>query len=359
MKLNKLMIAAMGVAGLVFASCESEFRNDVNLDVNVAAEEGVSFDGQTITVKAGTPVNFQLSGDPDFLTFFSGEAGHEYRYRDRITVDSEDIESARLQFTVNPQYGCGRATVYVSDSFTGLLGSGSTSRNLFMQDSVLVESTDWQPLAEIIFSNTTNPDAGTYLEDANCHGATDFDIDLASYLGERIAFAIYYEGGKEGQTQSRFAFQNLEIVNTMTSGQQTSLTASSFGFTALNMMYANPEFLSTGGSGSRQTYAGNRPYGTATNNTSGVWNVSDWTNFFIHSSSTGPLVHSWLVSNLMVVNACTPDSGTALKNITESLNTYSYTYTEPGTYTATFYAVNSNNVTESNMTREYTVVVTE
>ena len=358
MKLNKLLIAT-GVMGLLFTSCVSEFKNDVDLGVNVATEEGVSFDGQTITVKAGTPVNFKLSGEADFLTFFSGEAGHEYRYKDRITVDESEIESSQLQFHLFPQYGCGRATVYVSNEFTGLYGAGTTSRDLFLQDSVLVESTAWQPLEEIVFANTSNPDAATYLPDRNCSGEKDFVIDMKPYLGQRIAIAIYYEGGKEGQTQCRFAFQDMQIQNTMTTCQQTSLTASSFGFTALNMLYAHPDFLSTGGSGSRQNYAGNKPYGTATNNTSGVWNVADWTNFFIHSSSTGPLVHAWLVSNLMVVNACTPDSGEAVKNITEGMSDYTYTYTEPGTYTATFYAANSNNVTESNKTYEYTVVVTE
>lgn len=347
MKLNNLLIAT-GVTGLLFTSCVSEFKNDVDLGVNVATEEGVSFDGQTITVKAGTPVNFKLSGEADFLTFFSGEAGHEYRYKDRITVDESEIESSELQFSIYPQYGYGSCQIYVSDTFTGLLGSGTTSRDLFMQDSVLVESTDWQPLLE----------KQVYPENISAK-ATPFTVDMKPYLGKRIAIAIYYQGEREGATQSRFAFQNMQIQNTMTNGQQTALTASSFGFTALNMMYANPEFLSTGGSGNRRTYAGNRPYGTATNNTSGVWNVSNWTNFFIHSSSTGPLVHSWIVSNLLVVNACSPDNGVAVKNITEGMSDYTYTYTEPGEYTATFYAVNSNNVTESNKLYEYKVVVTE
>ena len=347
MKLNNLLIAT-GVTGLLFTSCVSEFKNDVDLGVNVATEEGVSFDGQTITVKAGTPVNFNLSGEADFLTFFSGEVGHEYRYRDRITVDEADIESSELQFSIFPQYGFGSVQLYISDAFEGLYGAGTTSRDLFMQDSVLVESTDWQPLLE----------KQEYPVNISAK-ATPFTIDMTPYLGKRIAIAIYYEGGQEGKTQSRFAFQNMQIQNTMTNGQQTSLTASSFGFTALNMLYAHPDFLSTGGSGNRRTYVGNRPYGMATNNTSGVWNVSNWNSFFIHSSSTGPLVHSWLVSNLMVVNSCTPDNGVAVKNITEAVGDWSYTYTEPGTYTATFYAANSNNVTESNKTYEYTVVVTE
>lgn len=350
------ILTAVGITGLLFTSCVSEFKNDVNLHVNVTTEEDVSFDGQTITVKAGTPVNFQLSGEADFLTFFSGEAGHEYRYKDRITVDESEIASSELQLSIFPQYGQGSVQLYVSDTFTGLYGSGSTSRNLYLQDSVLVESTDWQPLMEkTVFGG----------ENANITSeVTPFIINMKPYLGKRIAIAIYYEGGDAYETvaQTRFTFQNMQLVNTMNNGQQTALTASSFGFTAVNMLYFHPDFLGTDAIGTRRrTAVGNKPYGTATNNTEGCWNVTNWDAFFIHSTGAGrpPQVHSWIVSNLLVVNACSSDSGMAVKNITESMSDYSYTYTEPGTYTATFYAANFNNITESNITREYTVVVIE
>lgn len=57
MKLNKLLIA-VSIATFALASCESEFTKDAELNVNVATGDGVSFDGQTITVKSGTPVEF-------------------------------------------------------------------------------------------------------------------------------------------------------------------------------------------------------------------------------------------------------------------------------------------------------------
>lgn len=59
MKLNKLLIA-ISIASFTFASCESEFTKDAELDVNVATGNGISFDGQTITVKNGTPVEFHF-----------------------------------------------------------------------------------------------------------------------------------------------------------------------------------------------------------------------------------------------------------------------------------------------------------
>ena len=104
MKLNKLLIA-ISIASFTFASCESEFSKDAELDVYVATGNGISFDGQTITVKSGTPVEFHFKGDPDFLTFYSGEAGKEYKYRERTTVDESEVETSTLKFKLTPQYG--------------------------------------------------------------------------------------------------------------------------------------------------------------------------------------------------------------------------------------------------------------
>lgn len=104
MKLNRFLIAA-GIASLVLSSCENELKQDAELNVNVATTGEVSFDGQTITVKKGTPVEFHFNGDPDFLTFFSGEDGKKYEYRERIAIDENEVESSTLNFTLTPQYG--------------------------------------------------------------------------------------------------------------------------------------------------------------------------------------------------------------------------------------------------------------
>ena len=134
MKLNKLLIA-VSIATFALASCESEFTKDAELNVNVATGDGVSFDGQTITVKSGTPVECHFNGDPDFLTFYSGEAGKEYKYRERTTVDEGEVETSTLKFKLTPQYGKPEniLTMYVSADFPGL------EKDNFEVDSVLVE----------------------------------------------------------------------------------------------------------------------------------------------------------------------------------------------------------------------------
>lgn len=343
MKLNKLFIT-LGVAGMAFASCENELKQDVQLDIAIETNENVGFDGETITVKQGSPVSFNLSGDPDFLTFFSGEAGKEYRYRDRTEVDPTEIVSSRLQFSLQAQYGkpANIMQILISDDFPGL------ANNDFKSDSILVEEHEWQTL---IPQNELPQTAKTLT----------YDVDMAPYMGKRIAIALRYEGIDNTAVQSRFQFNNMAIVNTLENGLVTSLTASSFGFTPLNMYYTHPDVLNaTGINGNRVNTIGGKPYGTATNNTSGVWNLSNFTAFFIHSTPANtPLMYAWLVSNLIVPNGCTPDSGIGIKSMHQSLDAYTYTYSIPGTYTATFVATNGNYKQEKTKIMEYKIVVTE
>lgn len=335
MKLNKLLIA-ISIASFTLASCESEFTKDAELSVNVATENGVSFDGQTITVKKGTPVEFHFDGDPDCLTFFSGEAGKEYKHRKRVTVDESEVETSTLKFKLTPQYGkpANILTMYVSTDFPGL------DKGNFDADSVLVEQHDWQTLIPSSDFPTTTK-------------AQSYEVDMKPYMGQRIAIAICYRGQDASATQTKFTFNNMQILNRMSNGQETAFTANSFGFTPINMLHRHK--LSD-----QKGMTSNRAYGTVTNNTSGIWNFKDVNAFFIHSSGANTaLKYSWLVSNLFVVNACSPDKGTGLKNVTQSLDTYQYTYHTPGTYTATFVGTNGNYKQESSVVREYTVVVTE
>ena len=87
-------------------------------------------------------------------------------------------------------------------------------------------------------------------------------------------------------------------------------------------------------------------YGSVGNNTEGMWRLdlaSTSNSFFVHSTSKGETLHpSWLVSDYLVVNKTTPDTGTPIKNIANRLGEYEYTYTEPGTYKAVFVLNNAN-----------------
>ena len=157
MKTYKFLILTLGT--LLFASCEKELDRDLtDVSVTVATNENVRYEGNILTVKKGTPVEFLFHGDPDYISFFSGEIGHQYIYRDRKEISVEDIVSCDFKFSIWAQYGVANSC---KDQFDVLYlaeeedpdNPGNTiffpgmSKNNFEADSVLVEkNTPWKEL---------------------------------------------------------------------------------------------------------------------------------------------------------------------------------------------------------------------
>ena len=178
MKISKyILISAIAAT---FAACNNELAEEATLSVDVARNENISKINDTFVVKKGQPVQFLFAGDPDNISFFSGEAGHEFQYRNRDQVPPEDIASSKLTFSVWAQYGNGECTknvlkMMISDDFPGL------KKNDFNADSMLVETHKWKDLV---------PQAELPQAPGNAKKAKSFEIDLKSYLGKRLALAI-------------------------------------------------------------------------------------------------------------------------------------------------------------------------
>ena len=67
MKTYKFLILTLGT--LLFASCEKELDRDLtDVSVTVATNENVRYEGNILTVKKGTPVEFLFHGDPDYIS---------------------------------------------------------------------------------------------------------------------------------------------------------------------------------------------------------------------------------------------------------------------------------------------------
>lgn len=345
MKSYQSLIALL-FCGFALASCDSELEEKVSLNVGVTADGNVKTVGDTVIVKKGKPVEFRLGGNPDFITFFSGEPGSKYEYRERVMIDAADIASSHLMFSVWEQYGnaasaAGVLSMYISDSFPGLY------KNNFAADSALVETSLWKDLVP----QSDLPQAPV----SSVAGAKSFDLDMKPYLGKAITIAVKYKGQNNSAAQPRVNFVKMQIVNRMKDGTSSTLMASNMGFTAVNM--CNRLHLED-----QKSMTNNRAYGTVTNNTAGIWNLTGVAkgNFFIHSSNAKrALKYSWLVSNHILVNACTPDVGVNIKNISRNLDAYSYVYNTTGTYKATFLAVNGNYKKTSSVIRQINIKVVE
>lgn len=337
------IITACAVS-LLLGACSNELDEDVALGVKVATNENVSFDGQIITVKKGNPVTFNLLGNPDFLTFFSGEEGHKYQYRERLQIDPSQIKSSKLNISLYYEYGqtaMVESRIYMADDFPGLY------KDDFVADSLLVEQYEndgsWQtllPNAELGYDFPTRTSS-----------TQSYTFDLTAYQNKPITLAIRYKGIANTAVQSRLYFTQMHFTNELNDGSTLTHSAGSFGFTPVNMKnrcnFADQASMTE-----------DRAYGTVDGAVSGIWNLENigTESFYLHSSTAGtPLKYSWLVSEPVTVNSCEPDQGTKIKDTTQSLDTYTYTYQEIGIYNATFFARNANMEHSSSTT--YNVVV--
>ena len=99
-------------------------------------------------------------------------------------------------------------------------------------------------------------------------------------------------------------------------------------------------------------------YGTVTANVSGMWNMNNVANggFYIHSTGSAySWKTAWLVSDPIKITSCEPDQGVSIKNLSQDIRSYSYTYENVGTYRATFLITNANYKHDDSQV--YTVVV--
>ena len=317
-------ITTILIASLFLSSWSYNIEKDI--DIKVAPNKDIQFDGKVVTVKKGTPIEFLLNGNKESWSFFCGEKDNEYM------IPNEKISSSRLTFTVKSQYGGNADAIkdilkmYISDSFKGI-----NKRN-FEADSTLVVNTVWNDL--VTQTDLPQKPNTTYVA----------DIDLTKYLGKPVTIGICYKQLRVSQQAGapRMIFSDMKVVNTMKNGQTITLDANSFGFTPLNMM--NKWNLSD-----QAPMTKNREYGTVTNSIPGIWNLKDMDagNFYIHSSSGGdpattPLKYSWLISDPLVINTSARSKG-----VTVYAELHTYTYDKVGTYEATFVPLNPHSSQKS------------
>ena len=212
MRTYKLLSLGLLVWG--FSSCDDGLDRDVSVaGVTVTPNENVVCEGVTVNVKKGEPIVFNFSGEPDNIVFFSGEKGKTYDFRNRTTVDISQIESSKLTFTIDTNYGYGNATsysnvlhMYISTDFSGLY------KNDFEADKKMVEEFQWSDLVSV-------DDLPTNIQQTH-----DYEVDMTPYLGKDITLAISYKGQDLANIQGRYNFTNMKITNVYKDGTVIELS---------------------------------------------------------------------------------------------------------------------------------------
>lgn len=281
-------------------------------------------------------------------------------------MQPEDVEKCEINFSVVYDYGSaktieGSTHILISDQFEGISG------NNVEKDKEAVTNCEWTELV----SQNELPKATKDTKDYSC--------PLISYLGKEINIAFRLNPLDNSSTMPVIHIKGLQLNLEFNNGKSTTINAKNFEFSALNVTY-NLDDLSKNNThltklkealGNKNLtleemksaeYKDKIAYATVDGNIPYFWRISQPSDFVTSGGAAGYTKgDTWLISNPILLNgSCDPDAGVAIKNISQSLEIYSHTYEEAGTYTATFVANNANYIHQGGqVVRELTINVVE
>lgn len=259
-------------AALAAVACTRDIAPDASLGVKLP-------EGQ---YKAGEPVTFRFEGDPDNIVFYSGENGHRYENRRRTEGDCDVFLDFKTLVRANGAGVYDNLRVLVSTDFNGVY------------DKQAVEAATWTDLTEHfrLSNGTDNYPSG--------------QLKLNDYVGKGNFFLAFRYIGKGNQWIVRTA----DLVKVSPEGVGTSLgTMSTMGWNAVD----------------------------CANEGSGV-DKTNFTRLYFDGNKAGDDQDNddWIISAPMDSKGLEPDTGVALKSLSDVMSEYSYVYTEPGIYKAVF-----------------------
>lgn len=329
----KKILAFLLVALAVTACDHDEIYEKIDFQVTLSPAN---------TYLAGEPVQFLFGGNADYIVFYSGETGHEYRFRNRTQVAPEDIESCKLVMQLNGRSGTPCMTAYVTDTFSGLTGSDETA-DLATMNGMLTEEKDlagWKKL------DLNDPEKNTEW------ATTELDV---TDLSNNFCLALHWNP-KSIETSQRAYWVNVGVEVQFKGYEARRIDSRTLDMMAFSMNdeKAGERYLITTENSVNGTmrYTGNSGLNTSEFVLTGS-NKYDPTN-----EKTLPYaIDAWIVSTPMALNLISPDEGESIKSLNESLSSYSYTFEKAGTYTVVFAATSGNYIDQSSTVKEVTVTI--
>lgn len=335
MKTKRITLFAAALTLLVAgSSCDhDEIYQPLDFSVRLDASN---------TYRTGEPVVFNFGGNADYITVWNGDTGHEYRYRNRTSVDFKDIVSCELSFGLAQAYGQADTenrycNILVTDQFAGLNGADAAA------DGTLVAAIDDQYTGwkELDYENLSNRvSLGSVPK-------VTYTYDITEYAGN-FSLALHFHHD-ESQNMRSFAFDKLQISVQFDGYEPAEYDFDDLTFVTYSTIEQhadNPYVHNVSGDG----YV--KLAGESGSNTAGeiVYQGYSWANHSYVSDQ-------WVFLRPIALNAISPDTGQSIKGVTDDVKSYSYTYDQPGTYTATFVVGNGNYQGESGI-KTYEVTFT-
>ncbi|QOD62329.1 DUF5017 domain-containing protein [Polaribacter haliotis] len=316
MKKIKFILTSLFVIALVFQSCEDleEVETpDFSINYNLKA-------------KVGEPVEFTVENSPNFLYFYAGDFGHQYKYKDRTNAEGV----VNMSFLNSQKWGTGtnkegNLTVWYSKDYDG---SGEAAS---VNNATWVEITDRFNISKLY--DFTLQESGVV------------DItDLAD--GNTIYFGFKYFADDLSGRPSEWYLDDLNIEMDVADTPAPLKIANEI----------NPGFLPVDLQGIDSNWNANKWYfdtGKGGPEFKGLWRMRGQ----VKIAGSWVVNEDWLITKPINLTKVNPDKGEALKTYSEKLKTFSYTYTEPGTYTITLVGNNTTIYGDKETVKEFTIEV--
>ncbi|RKR80127.1 uncharacterized protein DUF5017 [Mucilaginibacter gracilis] len=295
----------------------------------------------TTTFTNKDTVQFRFTGNPDEITFFSGEAGKNYDYRNRTSVAG----TPNLQFSTIRATGAqaNSLAVLVSTDFKGVVAN--MVYGVLTRDTVTTN-------ANIAAATWTDITGRATLSTGATTAVASGVIDLSDFLTQaKPVYIAFKYTATAGTIQNKWTVSALSVNNVLADGSSyvvANLNAPTTSYTNYgNVTYAPGWAVS---------------YDVAKNANKYAWVFTDKTSLVITGATTVPLAtapaEAWAVMGPVDLTRVTPDAGVAIKAISATLTGYSYNYTTAGTYNAVFVASNVTNSGISSVVKTIPVTVT-
>ncbi len=300
----------------IFFSCKKEV-DDVTFDVNVEAAN---------MLQAGQPVVFNITGNPNYITFFSGENGFNYNHRNTTNLNEAGLK-AFLRFTAKVEVAAvnNSLSLLMSESFKGLAG------NNYKTDSTTIVDTQWDNLSTLAALPTA----------VNQEKA--IEVDITNYLNKQATVAFKYAVTPSATVQQpKWTISNFRIVLQLANGyERESQDSLRRGFLPFDFNNKTAPYTNSAAAG-RWNITTNQKSFVMTNTAAGLTQVSNL---------------DYVISRPMLLNTVSPDFGVTVKSVKDRINSYSYVFEKPGVYNVVFVAKNADSESEKEIIKRITVDV--
>lgn len=303
---------------LLFAGCSKEIEvKSPDFDVTVSGKNGTG--GESYST--ADTLEFIFKGNPDFITFYSGEVGRRYEYKDRLSADGSPV----LQFSTLRANGtqAGSLALMISADFKGVvLKPGSAVRDTAATNANIAAAS-WQDISDrAAFSAGSTMSSGA--------------VDLSDFADRnKSVFIAFKYTGNTGSIQNKWTITGLNVTNALDDGTSYTIASLAAPGTAIPN-YGNTTY-SPGWAVSYDPALNAGQYG---------WVFTAGTSLVITGAATAAAATSpaeaWAVMGPLDLKKVSPDLGVPVKSIALKLEKYSYKYTSANNSRITFVASNNS-----------------